>query len=53
MCWGDRRNDERLVDVAGGKCLMAPVLNHHFRYFADEYFVFDDQYHGHHKRPLP
>ena len=28
---------------------MAPILNHHFRNFADEHIVFDYQYHGHSK----
>jgi hypothetical protein len=26
-------------------------LNHHLRYFADKYIVFDNQNHGHNKRP--
>ena len=33
---------KRLVNVAGGKCLMAPVLYQHFRDFADKNIVFDD-----------
>jgi hypothetical protein len=28
---------------------MAPILNHHFRDFADKHVVFDDQDHGHEK----
>jgi hypothetical protein len=46
-----RRTQEckRFVDVAGGKCLMAPVLNHHIRDFADKHIVFDDQDHSHQK----
>jgi hypothetical protein len=28
---------------------MAPILDHHFRDFADKHIVFDDQYHGHSK----
>jgi hypothetical protein len=43
------KEGERLIDVAGGKCLMAPILNHHFRDFADKHVVFDDQDHGHEK----
>src|SRR5450755_1964261 len=33
-----RRTQERkrLIDVAGGKCLMAPVLYHHLRDFANK-----------------
>ena len=31
---------------------MAPVLNHHFRDFADKDIVFDDQYYGHPNSPL-
>ena len=50
---GRAQEYKRLVDIAGGKCLMTPVLNHHLRYFADKYIVFDDQNHSHHKRPLP
>ncbi len=44
---GRAQEYQRLVDIAGGKCLMTPVLNHHLRDFADKYIVFDDQNHGH------
>ena len=40
---------KRFVHVARQEGLMTPVLNHHFRNFAGEHIVFDDQDHGHHK----
>ena len=38
---------QRLVHVARRKRLVAPVLDHHLRDFADEHIVFDNQDHGH------
>jgi hypothetical protein len=41
------QNFERLIGIVGRKCLMTPILNGHLCKLADEWVIFDDQYHGH------